>query len=42
MRAVTSHKGILAKTVPHEEEILDFYNRAIDSAITINKIIYKL
>ena len=43
MSNVTLNKGKLAKTVLHEEEILEFilYNRALDNAVANNEIIYK-
>ena len=44
MIIVTLHLGKLSKTVPHEEEILDFilYNRVQDNSVTSNKIIDNL
>ena len=44
MSTVTLHIGKLAKTFPHDEEILNFilYNRAFGNAVTSNEIIYKL
>ena len=43
MSTATFHEVKLAKTAPHEDEILDFilYNKVLSNVITNNKIIFK-